>query len=273
MKDLVRRILASTVVVLVSGVTHAEESALTSKGFSEECPTLMAQSDSFAADCLSNARTLTRMWTQWPGIDPGVPETHSAYFQSSTTGSHFQLGCTLDKDRHFANFGVYYAVDPNVFRSANSAQIASIAYDGDVVLINDGQHIRLTLVRQFVTSSVRPGRYYDGRIKNCEPALGADGSTHWLHGKFSVAITHSGDDVFVQADPRTAMGTYCSSDKPHPYVQLMSKKNSGPIFAALACSFFILDDGGLLVAEEPFERFCVNHTWRNGLIGEACPTK
>jgi hypothetical protein len=238
-------------------------------GFQSQCPALLEQADQFAAECLAHARFLTRYFHPGGGT-ASIREVRGAYFRAPSVPSHFALGCTLDARGGIGNLGVYYAITPETYSKANDLPILSIEPSGDVLLSEGGTYLYLYLIREFVTDRVKPGMYYlpgyEGRIKNCEPALWPDGDVHYAWGQFKLVETQNDSDFTIFA---TNQGTYCNPAG--PYVKLLEGSGRPIIFPGMACSWFIADDGSLLVAEPRYQRICLHNELQRDFIHEACP--
>ncbi len=212
--------------------------------FTAQCPGLLAQADDFARDCLTNAREQRRVFY------PVGPEVHSAYFREAAPGSHFALGCTLNVKRQIEFLGVYYALDGNNFKIANTAPLGFIDFQGNAGVVADGDLVNFIAVRQFGTDSI-PLRYGVGGAKNCESLGLPEGELRGMTGgSFSASERRDGTSIWI----RPCEGGACWPEG--KYIEFLGDSDKSVVFHLNYYEFYIESGGGILVRREILQKFC-----------------
>jgi hypothetical protein len=264
---------------------HAEGTS-----FTEQCPVLFSIADEFAHECLEKARFETRYFAPgnfYGGFGTPQPVIHGAYFRAVDSGSHFGLGCTLNRDRKLDFVGVYYSTKSSNFAETNTAPIRFIDYNGNVGITVNGEPTTLLLIRQFATHFV-PWKYkpFDPKtdldavidphrlppIKNCESiTLPSDQMGKWYReGGFDAFERPRDDGITIKSCfDITRNDSGCQSSK---YLQFLSRDHSQILFQGPAAFWYIRDSGALLMKEEIFNKVCkTSKTAGNGtILREVC---
>src|SRR5262245_30644823 len=89
------------------------------------CQASMAGADALALECKTKARPFKREFLPG-GRGPGVMEEYFAWFDTTSVTSHFGFGCVLGPSDRVRFFGIYFALEPQNFRLANSAAFGFI---------------------------------------------------------------------------------------------------------------------------------------------------
>lgn len=92
--------------------------------FYSQCPLLLQQLPRVTQECLLHARP-------WAIIYNDEPENHAAYLVAPKGGPHFAIGCTLDDKGQIAFLGVYYTMNSDNFRYADSSPLAFVDFYGN----------------------------------------------------------------------------------------------------------------------------------------------
>jgi hypothetical protein len=246
-------------------LTSSSAASITFSNFDDACPILYSQADDFIKQCIEKARPLTWVFN-------GRKSAQSVFFQQVKSASHFQLGCTIDSNGAIGNVGIYYAIDPAEFSLANIAPLYSIEDNGDVEL-NVDDRVGLLFIRQFVTRRVRPARYYDHQIKNCEASPDKNGVSSDNHGDFQATIKRFSGGALVTESGNFPLGTFCGAGLDNRYVSVPDSSNMHIVAANFACQYFVMADGSLLIAQKSYNDFCVTHDKARGFLARACSVK
>jgi hypothetical protein len=239
--------------------------AFASDTFIPQCPGMLLEAESFAKECLINAREFSR--TFYPGgLGPGQPETHSAYFKAAAEGSHFALGCTLNKRRQIQSLGIYYSVNGDHFAKANTARIRFIDLSGNVGLEIDSESVTLLAIRQFAGSQIAL-RHRASMPKNCESPLLPNGYLEDASGQFKI----EGDLAVERPILSVCRVGYCHHDQ---FIQFFMRGESQIIHHEPSLRVLIGSAGNIVVQNEYHERSCgewhhnLEHT--QDVVSELC---
>jgi hypothetical protein len=237
----------------------ADAKVVVGTSFTEQCPALFAEADNFAKECLGRARKSVRDFypaSPLAGAYSGPDrEVHGAYFRPAAPGSHFALGCTLNR-KHEINFlGVYYSTNGDNFKIANTAPISFVDFQGNVGLSVGKDRVTLLAVRQFGTDLV-PLRYPDGMtVKNCEPSILPDGAVNNMSVSLRVREYQDGDKTNVNTCIGVTEEDLCHT---HEYISFF-KSNRPNIIGSEMPEFWLIGDGGdFLVEKKIQESSCRN---------------
>jgi hypothetical protein len=244
--------------ILSAGSSFADEA------FIPQCPAMLPQAESFAQDCLTKARTLSRVFHPG-GAGVGQPETHSAYFREAPLGSHFALGCTLDWQRRIRFLGIYYSTDGGNFAKANTAPIRFIDFQGNVGLMIDGAPVTFVAIRQFGSENIP--RLYKRAPTNCESARLENGYLADGGGQFKV----EGDLASDRPTLKVCFQSYCRDNQ---FKQFFKGPDASMIYHALDLRVFIGTVGNILVENDFYRRSC-GEWYRNlaytvNIVSELC---
>jgi hypothetical protein len=148
--------------ILLSAISTATAEPLSE--FIRICQASLAKSEAFVSECTQNARPFRR--TFFPiGGNEGVPEEHAAWFDASTGGAHFGLGCVLGPKKEVRFLGIYFFLKQENFRRANSLSMTFIDFQGNVgVQSVEGTPIVLLAVHRLTA----PGQAKNFRDRNCD---------------------------------------------------------------------------------------------------------
>ena len=242
--------------------------------FYPTCQRDLKVADSFADDCLKNARTQTRYFN-------GAPETHSYYFwPGNSTDSHFGMGCMVGADGKIMYLGMYYTTHPKNWAIANTAQMRYIDFQGNVGLVVDGEPVNLLGVRQFKTDKI-PARYtirgthpHGGSDTNCEFHSGAPGD--WIE-----PANEEGISISESKDGKSDRIKWCVESNPdfcrtYRYNVLVGNDEGLVFYHGLAEWDMIRTDGTFLFLSNKIDSTCTfaapsDKMTSPSLIHEICP--
>jgi hypothetical protein len=251
--------------ILILCLLISAKSASADDIFIPQCPEMLPGAETFAQECLSNARSFSRVF--YPGgHEPGEPETYSIYFKDASTTSHFALGCTLNRQHKTGFFGIYYSTDGNHFAKANTAPIRFVDAQGNVGLMIDGAPVTLLAVRQFESEDF-PLRYPASAPKNCESPLLPNGKTADGRGQFTV----QGD-----LTPQSPALKACNSGgacRDYKYTQFFKSGESQIFYHDPSLRIFVGTAGNVFVENEYYEKFCERSRHNNSAHTENIVTE
>jgi hypothetical protein len=233
--------------------------------FIPQCPKMLVEAESFAHDCLSNARKLSRVF--YPGgHGVGEPETYSTYFKDAPAGSHFALGCTLNWQHKINFLGIYYSTDGNNFSKANAAPIRFIDAQGNVGVMIDGAPVTLLAVRQFGSEWI-PLRYPGSTPKNCESARLPNGYLADSEAEFSV----EGDLSIRNPTLKVCIVGACRS---YQFMQFFMDGESQIVHHELSLRVLFGSAGNILVEDKYYDDSCGkwyrNLAYTEDIVHELC---
>jgi hypothetical protein len=238
--------------------------------------------DDFAHECLRKARFETRYFA--PGNFSGgfgapQPVVHGEYFRAVDSGSHFGLGCTLNRDHALDFVGVYYSTKSSTFKVANTAHLRLIDNDGNVGLTVDGEQVSLLAIRRFATDFI-PSHYkvFDPKtdpdavvdphrlppIKNCDTLTLPNGHSNWYREDGFVASESqvNRDHVIKTCFDITKPESGCQSFK---YIEFFPSNSRQMIYQGNAAFWYIRNGGDLLVKDNVLKGSCGSTRLSNNL--------
>lgn len=226
-------------------IAHASE-------FVRLCHSSMEQAPALLVECRQNARPFARDF--FPGgRGAPVPENHRAWFSVDSAAPHFGFGCVLGAKEEIRFFGIYYFLNGDNFREANSASFVFVDFNGNVGLQSSGGKMFTLLAVHRLTP---PGRKGVLRDRNCE--LGTfDASSNVTAVKFGdwFSIFKVGFDkptTIVRCRDREIryVKSQCTSRKYRSFVNdTTSRVVDGD-------TIIVTEEGRLFVIDEAFRNFC-----------------
>lgn len=244
---------------VVAALTFSTVSANSQSAFMQLCNASIAKIEPFLAECRKNARPFKRSF--YPsGSGAPVPEEHAAWFDMPEARSHFGFGCVLGPNNQVRFLGLYFAVNPDNFRQANSTEFAFIDFDGDVGLrpVDRAQFILLA-VRRFSV----PGREPDPIERNCQPTSFDPVSRETV---FRIRAKQDWLEIFKVSGDNPSTITQCS-DRELPYdpnrcfsakYHFVLGQREAPIIFGNSRPLKITDKGGMYVEEDFLRKSCTS---------------
>jgi hypothetical protein len=229
-----------------------------SLSFTAQCPKLLKEADDFAKDCLTQAREQVRYFHPaliQGGFGAGEREVHRVYFKEAKPGSHFSLGCSMNRDPKQIYFlGVYYATKSDNFKVANTAPIRYIDSDGNAGFWVYGNPINLIALRQFDTPGHPLTDWRKDRIKNCENATLPDEGTKAFGGRFRVTETNNEGRTLTMCQYDGHDGYDACED--NQYIDFFPTKNHQVLWRQGGTHGFISSGGDLMAEKDFYQKSC-----------------